>query len=745
MRISTVFVLAALSALISYPPTFAAEDELTGARAAIFADNLVQGLVGLTFDQDGYMYVATHGNGPADIGKFGIKGIMRISPDGTRSIVANYECFAFQYLKYRKDGSILASVIRDAGSAGNGVVRITQDGRVSTFADGFVQPGGITFDALGNVYVVDAETNTVYKIDAFNRKSTFIDINATAHITSKIYFHGLEFDASSNSLYLVGLSATQTRGKILKYPVGKDGSPGVPVLVAESVTPLHVTLDGKGNAFATVSKNSILYIRENGTAQEFQCQGPLFTGYTLEFGGKGFDETSLYVNAFDKIVKVDFLKAAGELANTMIFPRLVQTANESVGVAVVNHGQESAQLTFTAYDNTGNLVSSALPGRNPAIVALPPGEQFVAVAPEFLGNTLSTEGGWLRMTSDRKNLAGFFLAFDPTLLTMDGTDVNGRIFTSLVFPEVAEGEISLINVDESRPADVAIRLCDDQGVAQGTPIYQAIAPRARFAASTSRLFPSLAAGTSGYLSVTSTPGLAGIVVATRSGMYSWALQAANGNGGARTLYSPQFVTGFGYRSSLILLNLDILPASVTLRWINDFGDSVGRPAAITIPAKGRKVISDPAVFEAGASNSGYISVESDRLLTGAVFFGDEAGARMQTALPLVTTGHKDIIYSQVAQNDVYYTGLAVINPGAAEAHVSISVYDEHGAEKGSGSETLGPGSRFSKLLTQIAPTAPSMSKGYFRVKSDQPVFSFAIFGTTTFSVLSAIPAQPVEP
>jgi hypothetical protein len=350
MKITTLFVLAALSALSSLPLTFAAEDELTGARSAIFADNLVQGLVGLTFGQDGYMYVATHGSGPADIGKFGIKGIMRISPDGTRSIVANYECFAFQYLKHRKDGSILASVVREARSANNEVVRITQDGKISTFADGFVQPGGITFDALGNVYIVDAETNMVYKIDASNYKSTFIDINATAHITSKIYFHGLEFDTSSNCLYLVGLSATQARGKILKYPVSKDGSPGVPVLVAESVAPLHITLDGKGNAFATVNKNSILYIRENGTAQELQCQGPLFVGAMLEFGGKGFDETSLYVNAFDKIVKVDFLKAAGELPNTMIFPRLVQTADESIGVAVVNHGPESTQLTFTAYE-----------------------------------------------------------------------------------------------------------------------------------------------------------------------------------------------------------------------------------------------------------------------------------------------------------------------------------------------------------------------------------------------------------
>jgi hypothetical protein len=670
---------------------------------------------------------------------------MRISPDGTRSIVANYQCFAFQYLKYGRDGSIFASVIRGSGSGDGEVVRITKEGNISTFADGFVQPVGITFDAQGNVCVVDARTNTVYKIDASNNKSAFIDINATAHITSKIYFHGLEFDTSSDCFYVVGLSATQATGKILKYPVGKNGSPGVPVLVAEPVTPIHVTLDGKGNAFATVNKNSILYIRENGTAKEFRCEGPLFEGSALEFGGKGFDEAGLYINAFNKIMKVDFQRTAGALPNTMIFPRLVQTVNESIGVAVVNHGSDSTQLTFTAYDNMGDLVASASPGKNPAALALPAGEQFVAVGPELLGNTLNTEGGWLRMVSERRNVTGFFLTFDPSLFTMDGSDVNGRILTSLVFPEVAGGEISLVNVNESQPADVVIRLYDDQGVAQGTPVYRIIAPRARFAAPATQLFSALAAGTSGYLSVTSTPGLAGMVFATKSSMDSWGLQAANGNEGAKILYTPQFVTGFGYCSSLVLINLEILPANVTLRWISDAGDAIGEPAIFTVPPRGRKVISDPAIFHAGATNSGYVSVASDRLLTGAVFFGDDAGTRMQTALPLVTLGHKDIIYSQVAQNDVYYTGLAVINPGAAEAHLSISVYDEHGAEKGSGFETLGPGSRFSKLLTQIAPGAPAMSKGYFRVKSDQPVFSFAVFGTTSFSVLSAIPAQPVEP
>jgi hypothetical protein len=745
MTHARVYAFQVLVALLPFLSAFAAENEIVGARSALFAGNFVQGVVGITFDAEGHMYVATHGDKPEDIGKIGDKKVVRLSPDGTRSTIASYRCFAFQYLKYQRDGSILASVVNDALSGRGEVVKISQDGHVTTVSDGFTQPGGITFDLSGNLYVVDAQSNIVYRIDSSGNKTIFIDINGTARISGKCYFHGLEYDSVSNSIYTVGLAEGQGRGKILKYPLGKDGSPGLPVVIAEPYNAMHITLDGYGNAFATVNKNSILYIRENGTAKEFVCQGAYFEGVALSLGGNGFDQTSLYVNARDKIMRVDFLTASTSMPNTLIFPRVVQTADESFGVAVVNYSNDDTHLTFTAYDDNGNLVSGSVSGKNPAVVMLPPAEQFVAVGPELLGDTFNTQGSWLQMTSERKDVAGFFLTFDPALLTMDGTDVNGRILTSLIFPEAAEGEISLINANENQQAEVTISLYDDEGTVQGPSLHRSIGPRARYSASLPQLFPSLATGAAGYVSVTSSLGLAGLQVAGRRDIYSWALQAANGNRGARTLYSPQFVTGFGYRSCLEIVNLDILPASVTLKWINDEGHSVGLPASFTIPPRGRKVISDPSYFQAGAPNAGYISVESDRLLTGAVFFGDENGTQMQTALPLATAGLEDIIYSQVAQNDVYYTGLAVINPGAADARITISIYDELGREKGSGSEKLAPGCRFSKLLTQIVPDAPAMSRGYFRVKSDQPIFSFAVFGTRTFSVLSAIPAQAVEP
>jgi hypothetical protein len=53
-----------------------------------------------------------------------------------------------------------------------------------------------------------------------------------------------------------------------------------------------------------------------------------------------------------------------------------------------------------------------------------------------------------------------------------------------------------------------------------------------------------------------------------------------------------------------------------------------------------------------------------------------------------------------------------------------------------------PGSgRFSLLLKERIPALPSASRGYIQLRSNQPVASFAVFGTRNLSALSALPAQ----
>ena len=52
-----------------------------------------------------------------------------------------------------------------------------------------------------------------------------------------------------------------------------------------------------------------------------------------------------------------------------------------------------------------------------------------------------------------------------------------------------------------------------------------------------------------------------------------------------------------------------------------------------------------------------------------------------------------------------------------------------------------PAGRISKLLPEIISGLPPLTKGYFRVGSNRPVMSFGVFGTSTLSVLSAVPPQ----
>jgi hypothetical protein len=60
-------------------------------------------------------------------------------------------------------------------------------------------------------------------------------------------------------------------------------------------------------------------------------------------------------------------------------------------------------------------------------------------------------------------------------------------------------------------------------------------------------------------------------------------------------------------------------------------------------------------------------------------------------------------------------------------------------------ETIPAGGRRARLLTEWFPAlaGQNRSSGYIRLSSDRPVASFALFGTTSLSVLAAIPAQPV--
>jgi hypothetical protein len=95
----------------------------------------------------------------------------------------------------------------------------------------------------------------------------------------------------------------------------------------------------------------------------------------------------------------------------------------------------------------------------------------------------------------------------------------------------------------------------------------------------------------------------------------------------------------------------------------------------------------------------------------------------------------------LANNETYFTGVAAANPNADPARVTITLFSSSGTLFGQAAYTIPPNGRLSRLLSQIVPELPPMSRGYFRLSANVPIVSFAVFGTHSLTALSAIPPQ----
>jgi hypothetical protein len=229
--------------------------------------------------------------------------------------------------------------------------------------------------------------------------------------------------------------------------------------------------------------------------------------------------------------------------------------------------------------------------------------------------------------------------------------------------------------------------------------------------------------------------------------YVEGLNGQDADGGGTVLYSPQYAVGGGdWWTALSVVNLENRSGVVTFRLIGDTGAVLAGPITQSIAARGKVRITNQSFFVPAGSTltQGYVEVKSDGVrLAGSVVFGDPGRSRFASALPLVGQLKTEMVFSQLASNDTYYTGLAILNPNATQVTAHIEVYDEWGNVIASKDEPIGGGQRVSKLLIQYFPAlaGQNRSKGYIRVHTDGGVASFALFGTQNFTALSAVPAQ----
>ena len=428
---------------------------------------------------------------------------------------------------------------------------------------------------------------------------------------------------------------------------------------------------------------------------------------------------------------------------------VAQGTDQFTGYAVANLGTTTGPAVFTAMDTAGTLITG--PNiTNPAKRTSNPGEQLPIVDTQLFGSgfTDSSRVAWVEVKSTLAKLTGFFLTFNSNLTFLDGADASIAKLTAFVFPEIEDEGFNDLRVANPcpLPTDLAFQLLQSDGKLRTTPVTRRINARGVLAGSFTDLFPGVSPVGSDYLLVAATRGVVPFQLLGKSEAFVHALNGQDYTGGSTTLYCPQYVIGGAdWRTTLSVVNLDSKAGSITFRFFSDAGVQQGATKMMAVSPRGKLFVTDQTFFlDAGDTlTQGYLVITADVRMSGSVIFGDPARSRFSAALPLVSNLLTDIVYGQLASNDTYFMGVAVLNPGGTALTATIEVYDASGTLQFTVDVAVPAGERRSQLLTQYIPAmvGQDFSSGYVRVRLNRVGASFSLYGTNVLDVLAAVTAQ----
>ena len=247
--------------------------------------------------------------------------------------------------------------------------------------------------------------------------------------------------------------------------------------------------------------------------------------------------------------------------------------------------------------------------------------------------------------------------------------------------------------------------------------------------------------------------LAGFALTRQPGTL-FGLNAVPLESAAPVLYSPQLAVGMigvHFNTRLNLVNVGPSDASVSVQLYDDRGNplpGVDLPVR-DLPRGGHLSMDIESYFRlSGRTVQGSIAVTGSpgAKLIGNVVFGDgnpvTDSLDFAAALPLRGRGETSFVFSQVAQAQGFYTGVAFLAPGGAE--LQIEVFRQDGTVAGRHSAVLDPGERLVSILEHLIPGTAQQVGGYVKVSCSNPVIAFELFGAQDGEFLSAVPPQRLE-
>jgi hypothetical protein len=380
-----------------------------------------------------------------------------------------------------------------------------------------------------------------------------------------------------------------------------------------------------------------------------------------------------------------------------IIPPATEGNAQFTGVALL--APAAMTVVLRAYDANGALVLR--PGiRNPSVVSLAAGQQHARLLSELFG--LETFDGWIEVEASASGLGIFTATGSSDLAALDGVVARDVSSNFVLFH--AGASASLVN-PSSRVANVTMT-----SLTGGTTQSLTIPPRGLF---TTTLQSAVR--------IQSSEALAAIERSAGPGKLAMneAVPVADAQA---SLVFPHAVVGAGYTSTLNLANVGNSAVSLNLSFrgvatpmILEANTSTRFSLASVLGLNPGNVITTGAVAVATSASASIVGVLDIENQSGVVTIGTRPAAT-------------EFAFPHVANVSGVFTGLAIA-AGANGARVTIDVYPPGGGVPRSGTVTLTANQHLGRLVNELVPNGAGQTGGYIRVRSDQPITAWEIYGS----------------
>jgi hypothetical protein len=436
---------------------------------------------------------------------------------------------------------------------------------------------------------------------------------------------------------------------------------------------------------------------------------------------------------------------SGQTSNRWFFPRISTqgmglAGEEHLGLALVNQDSSPAALTITALTHDG-IPYTRFGFSNPFLRTLQPGQKFLMIDSEIFGAAeLPASIGTVKVESPSDKITGFFVMYENALTRLDGAAVSSTPLHYFLIPEIEAAGGTRIHAlnPNAIAAALTFSLVSSHGEVRSSAA-RALPPMGTAVVDIDNNLFGVAVNPTDYVRGTSDTGMMATGLFKGPAADFSVLNGMDASVGSTRLFAPQFVYDANWRSSLTVINLDPLPGWITIDLIDENGVSIGGWGMVMEP-NGKIRVEDPASFGVG-NFQGYLQIASNGIrLAGSATFGTQTA---ETALPLVSSLQSATLFSHLASDATYYTGIAILNPGDTEAVGTLVLYNDAGGIDQTAPVRVPARQRISRLLTEYFPslTGQNRTSGYVRLLIGREVASYAVYGTKNLSILCAIPGQ----